>query len=301
MRSRIKVALIVAGLIVAVPTILLLPAHVQVRSVEPPLPTLEQLRSLLHRPDGPVALRYINTSEQPMAGGTLVHSVFLVEWGNGDVLMIDTGMPADAAERFARQLQRLTDAGPPTVHGSVSRLLGGCLSRIKAVGYTHLHRDHTQGTPEFCAARGETVRLVQTRWQATEHNFGTRAGAKIIRDSCLAGSPLDRDITLDIPEFPGLGVIALGGHTPDSTLFALPVGDTLYLLSGDTTNTRTELLKDIPKARLYSYVLVPEHVKRTAMLRRWLASLDAQPDVRVIVSHDLDDIRASGIPEVGSR
>jgi len=295
------VLLALIALIVVVVAALVVPAHLQVRRVEPALPSVEQLRALLHRPDGPVAVRYINTSEQSIAGGTLTHSVFVIEWQNGDAFMIDTGMPRDAAVDFGELLEVLTDAGPPQVHGTVEELLGERLSRVAAVGYTHLHRDHTQGTPGFCAARGARVQLLQTRWQAEEHNFGTRAGAQIVRESCLAPTPLEGDVLLTSASFPGLGIAALGGHTPDSTLFAVPIGDTLYLFAGDITNTRNEMLNDVPKAWLYSHLMVPEHVERTAMLRHWLAKLDAEPDIRVVVSHDLDDIRTSGILPIEAR
>ena len=297
-RITIWVVFGIATLCLFAAAVVLVPAHLQVRRVEPALPTVEQLRALLHRPDGPVAVRYINTSEQPIAGGTLTHSVFVIEWANGDLFMIDTGMPPDVAASFGEFLETLTDAGPARIHGTVEQFLGENVARVQGVGYTHLHRDHTQGTTGFCTARGGTVQLMQTRWQAEEHNFGTRAGAEIVRASCLKPTALEGDLVLGTPRFPGLGLVALGGHTPDSTMFVVPVGDTLYLFAGDITNTRTEMLDDIPKAWLYSTLIVPEHVERTAMLRRWLAKLDAEPDIRVVVSHDLDDIRASGIAAV---
>ena len=34
----------------------------------------------------------------------------------------------------------------------------------------------------------------------------------------------------------------------------------------------------------------------TEELRLWFASLDAEPDITVLVSHDVDDIAASGLP-----
>src|SRR5262245_43560958 len=92
------IVLALVALIVVAGLVLLVPPHLQVRRVEPPLPTLEQMRALLHHPDGPVAVHYMNTSEQRIAGGTLTHSSFFVEWANGDAFLIDMGMPRDVAK-----------------------------------------------------------------------------------------------------------------------------------------------------------------------------------------------------------
>lgn len=97
--------------------------------------------------------------------------------------------------------------------------------------------------------------------------------------------------------FPGLGVVALGGHTPGSTLFVIAVEGRVWLLSGDITNSKADLLSDTGKGFFYSYVLVPEHSARSGMLRSWLGRLDANRDMTVVVSHDLADIASSGMAE----
>lgn len=295
MRTRNKWLLTILALVIVGALAVLVPAHRQVRAVEPALPTLDQLRTLLHQPGGPVALRYLNTSEQATPEGTLTHSVFLIEWPDGSLLIIDTGMPVDAAARFGKILEYAVSAEPAVTHGSVAQLLGERLNRVKAVAYTHLHSDHTQGTTELCKSGKVRPQLLWTRLQATEHNFTTSSGAELLRGSCLQPTPVLADTTLALDGFPGFGVIAVGGHTPDSTAFVIAVGDQLYVLSGDTTNSKAEMRQDLPKSKLYSYVLVPEHIERLAMLRKWFAKLDAAADVTVIVSHDLGDIRASGI------
>jgi glyoxylase-like metal-dependent hydrolase (beta-lactamase superfamily II) len=300
MRTRTKVILGVVAVILLAPIALLLPAHLQVRSVEPTLPSVAQLRALLNQANGPVSIRYVNTSDQQLPVGTLTHSVFLVEWANGDMLMIDTGMSVAAAREFGDRLNSLLGGSPPVVHGTIAQLVGNDVQRVRGVGYTHLHSDHSEGTNEFCAARGTGAQWVRTEFQASEHNFNTKAGARLIAASCLQGDSLHGDGILHSAQFPSVGIVALGGHTPDSTLFAVPVGNTLYLLSGDIVNSKSDLDSDIGKGWVYSYVLVPEHVPRSAMLRRWLKELDAEPDMRVIVSHDLRDIEASGIPRYGA-
>jgi glyoxylase-like metal-dependent hydrolase (beta-lactamase superfamily II) len=301
MRSRIRITLWIAlsliGVLVVAVLVFELPAHWQVRQVEPPLPSLAQLRAL-QRPDGPVAIRYLNTSEQASAAGVATHSVFVVEWANGDLFMIDAGMTEAAAARFGAMLERVLDAQPARVHGTVASLLGAEVRRVQGVGFTHLHSDHTEGMLAFCEARGAGAMLLQTRWQATQHNFSTRGGAELLRESCLQPAPLSAGIVQTSPRFPGLGIIAVGGHTPDSTLFAIALGDRLYLLSGDITNSKAEIDGDLPKPLLYSYLIVPEHVPRMSLLRRWLKDLGSEPNVRVVVSHDLVDVRSSGITPV---
>lgn len=86
---------IVLGLILA--AIALVPPHLQVRSVEPALPGVVDLRALLSVENGPVRTRYVNTSSQVLPQGELAHTVFLVEWANGDLFMIDAGMDRRAA------------------------------------------------------------------------------------------------------------------------------------------------------------------------------------------------------------
>ncbi len=42
---------------------------------------------------------------------------------------------------------------------------------------------------------------------------------------------------------------------------------------------------------------MPENTARTEVLRLWLAGLDANDDMSLVVSHDLADIEASGMAE----
>jgi len=280
---------------------IVVPARVQVRGVEPPLPTEHELRALLAVEDGPTALHYVNTSSQPVGAPSaeriLGHTVFLAEWANGDLFMIDAGMDRAEAIEFGELMQTMGDAGDVEPHGSVAQLLGANVERVAGVAYTHLHIDHSQGTLAFCEARGDGASAYQTPFQAELHNYNTEEGAAIVADSCLATGELEGEPVATANRFPGLGIVALGGHTPGSTLFAIPVDGHLWIFSGDITNSKRDLLEDIPKAWLYSNVLVPEHVERNAALRSWLAALDARSDMTVVVSHDLGDIQAIGLGE----
>lgn len=210
--------------------------------------------------------------------------------------MIDVGMDRAGAEEFARLLETLANADKGEFHGDVAEQLGPAVRDVRGVGFTHLHIDHTQGLGAFCAARGPGAAAYWTRWQAEEHNFNTTEGAAIVCGSCLEARVLEGDGVLPVEGFPGLGAIALGGHTPGSTGFVVAVDGRLFVFSGDITNDKASIHADAGKGFLYSYVLVPENTARTAELRRWLAELDARDDTAVIVSHDAADATASGLP-----
>lgn len=301
MRRLVRGVLLLLGLVLLAIAVFLTPQHVQTRGIEPPLPSADELRALLAAEGGPVAVRWLNTASQVVERGTLGHTVFAAEWADGRLFLIDLAMDRAGADEFAALLQRLMGAGEARFHGDVAAQLGGDVARVRGVGFTHLHIDHVQGIGAFCVARGQGAAAYQTPWQAEEHNFNTRESAGLVRDSCLAPRRLEGEGVIQLQGFPGLGAVALGGHTPGSTLFAVAVDGRLWLFSGDTTNSKAAILEDTGKGFAYSYLMVPENTARTAELRRWLAALDAEPDITVVVSHDLDDVAASGLPEHRAR
>jgi glyoxylase-like metal-dependent hydrolase (beta-lactamase superfamily II) len=286
-------------LLVAVLLGILLSAHLQVRSVEPPLPSEQALRALLEVDNGPVRVGFVTTSAQHTEAGTLSHNSVVVEWGNGNLLIIDVGMDEQAAMAFGRLIKLMRSAGEPTVEGTISGLLGKDIYRVKAVGFTHLHIDHTQGVVNFCAARGEGASALQTVWQRDLHNFNTTEGAELVANSCLRQEIVDGDGLLTFARFPGLALYPLGGHTPGSTLFVVADNGRLLLFSGDITNSKAALLNDQPKEWLYSYLLVPENTGRNAALRAWLRELDRRDDIEVVVSHDRQNMEAVLAPFPG--
>jgi len=122
---------------------------------------------------------------------------------------------------------------------------------------------------------------------------------ELVQKSCLATGKLAEKTVQTIEEFPGLGVIAAGGHTPGSTIFVIAVEGHLWVFAGDITNSKADMLSNTGKGFLYSTFFVPEHTARLEELRLWLAKLDARGDTTVIVSHDIDDIKTSGLAEFG--
>jgi glyoxylase-like metal-dependent hydrolase (beta-lactamase superfamily II) len=272
------------------------PPHLQTRGIAPALPSAEALLALRDAPDGPAHVDFLVVATQASPRGTLGHSVVRVRWQDGRAFLIDAGMDRAGAAEFAELMKTLSGAGDGRFHGDVAEQLGDALAAVRGVGFTHLHIDHTQGVGALCAARGPGAAVYQTRAQAEEHNFNTTESAALVRDSCLEVHVLDGEGLLAVDGFPGLGIVPLGGHTPGSTLFAVAADGHLWLFSGDTTNTKASLVGDVGKGFLYSALLVPENTARTALLRPWLAGLDARDDVTVVVSHDVDDAVASGLP-----
>lgn len=286
------VGIVVLLLLVAV-IIFLLPAHLQVRAVEPPLPTEESLRALLDLDTGPTRVSLLTTSSQRTGSGVLGHNSVVIEWANGEIVLIDAGMDEAAAVEFGELIGSMRgDAEQPEIYGNIAQLLGADIDRVKAVGFTHLHIDHSQGVVNFCAARGEGASLLQTTYQRDLHNFNTTEGAALIASSCLRQNIVEGDGLMQFARFPGLALYPLGGHTPGSTLFAVADGKRLLLFSGDITNSKADISNDQAKAFLYSYLLVPENNQRTAVLRDWLRNLDQQADIEVVVSHDLQNMQS---------
>jgi len=275
-------------------------AHYEIRSIAPPLPTRAELDALASTPGGPVRIRYVNTATQPNPDGSeLVHPGFLLEWADGRALLIDVGMDRPGAVAFGEPMEWLLGADAAQPLGSVGEQMGEDARRIAAVAFTHLHHDHTGGIGELCDAAGRQIVVYQTPWQAEYTNFGSELGAEDVRAvDCVTPERLEIATGgrhYAIPGFDGLFAVAGGGHTPGSTIYLARVGSTFWILAGDVSNAKSNLLGDVPKPLLYSWLIVPEDRERLGVLRRWLAGLDAEPATRVIVSHDGGALRESGM------
>lgn len=296
MKVLAKSALFLIIFVALALAVFLVPQHAQIGAITPPIPTANDLKALENF-DGPTGLYYLNTSEQTLERGSLTHSVFVFEWPDGRLLLVDAGMREAQALEFADLLRTMSGGGALTLHGNVAALLGKEATRVAGIAFTHLHIDHTEGVIALCDAITAAPILLQTSLQREEQNFNTREGAQILSDSCLKPEPLAQGKVWTSSKFPGLGLIPVGGHTPGSTLFAATIEGQLYVLSGDITNTKDAVEADSGKGWVYSNLLVPENTDRTRELRQWLRGLMSRQDTTVVVSHDLDDIRASGIPE----
>lgn len=271
------------------------PARWQIRHIAPELPDWVALDVALDQSGGPVALAYINTASQATSLGELGHPAIVLDWPDGRRFLIDTGMPPDEAQAFGRPME-LLGGGPTTTFGAVGTQLGDAVQSVKGIAFTHLHSDHTAGLPGICAAQAQAATVYQAPLQQQELNYTTDIGMTALDAAVCPRAVLSDAMIKPVPGFPGLVAVSLGGHTPDSTLYAVRVAGKTWIFSGDITNDRRSLLEDIPKPWWYSALVVPENVARTGELRDWLRRMDEQPGVTVLPAHDVAAMAAAGLP-----
>ncbi|MDE0884144.1 MAG: MBL fold metallo-hydrolase [Myxococcota bacterium] len=276
---------------------LLIPAHLQIRRIEPPLPQHSEILAALAGTAGPEQLHFINTASQDIRDEpSMSYPAFLLSWADGRRFMIDTGMEREAARSFGKPLEWLLRAEPMRPYGSVGEQMQAQSIEVQGVALTHMHTDHAGGIRSLCGLRSSPLPVFQRPLQSTERNHTTEAGRTLISESgCADFVELDGGSIAAIPGFPGIVAVAAAGHTPGSTIYFSRVGEQLWIFAGDITNSRAELEDDIPKQFLYSLFIVPEYPERQAALRAWLRDLDAAPETTVVVSHDLAALQGSGI------
>ena len=312
---------ILGALILAVPAVAavgLLLAHVSIRAVAPELPAVEDVLAFARNAsDLPVRLSILNTARQVMPRASVLEAsldpepdteyemafpAFALEWSDGRIFLIDLGMEASNAVEFGTPSERLLGAAPMEPLADVATRLGEARERVAGVAFTHLHTDHTNGALALCAADPAPIPWFATPLQAERSNYTTRPGRALVeRAACLEPRPLEGGPIYAIPGFPGLGVFETGGHTPGSQVFvarvADPVGPRLWIFTGDLVNHIDGVRHNLPKPTLYSLFVVPEDRVRLDLLRRYLAKLVARPGGGLLVSHDLRQLEATGVPE----
>jgi glyoxylase-like metal-dependent hydrolase (beta-lactamase superfamily II) len=229
------------------------------------------------------------------------HPSFLLEWADGRILLIDAGMPRADALAFGKPLEWAVDARPIEALGSTAEQLGEARARVRGVLFTHLHTDHVAGVRELCAGRDDRIVVPMTRAQAENSNYTTRPGRRIVDETaCLEVSALSEDTVQPVPGFPGVAVVAAGGHTPGSQIVLAEVGGgdapRRYAFTGDIVNHTEGIRLDLRKPPLYSLLVVPEDETRLGELRRMLAALERDHGYGLLVAHDQRALESSGVP-----
>lgn len=282
-------------------------AHWKIRSENPPLPDFAALRAMADAADRPVRLRWIKTASQLTPGMDdwdddlrIVHPVFVLEWADGRLLLVDAGMDAAAARRFGRPMELVLGAEPMEIGRSVSEALGAARRRVAGIVFTHLHVDHTEGISLLCEKGDPALSVYMTPAQLERPNHTTRPGLKQVRGaSCVRVVTLpDAGIGL-LPGFPGVGVIRVAGHTPGSQVVVAWVGKPArgYVLAGDVSFEMANIRDDEPKPLAYRLFITPESDEQLGKVRRWLRSLEMEQSFTIIPSHDQGNIEALEIPE----
>ncbi|MCW5890485.1 MAG: MBL fold metallo-hydrolase [bacterium] len=274
-------------------------------------PAAAEVLALDGQDAGPTRIWWINTAHQPMPRAAVLepdrdptpnapyvmsHPSFVLEWADGKLLLVDTGMTAAGAVSFGRPLEWLGDAQPMEPLADVAQRLGGAKSRVAGVVFTHLHTDHTGGLGVLCEGGPAEIPVFMSTPQAERPNYTTRPGLREVHAAtCARVTPIGDSGLLALPGFPGVAVVPAAGHTPGSQVVLAKVGDTRYAFAGDLANALDGITHDVPKPWLYSLLVVPEDTAWLAGQRRWLREL-AQQGVVVLPAHDEGAIAASGVP-----
>jgi hypothetical protein len=243
-------------------------------------PDAAQVVALDGKDAGPTRVWWINSAHQPMprsavleadrdptpdAPYVMAHPSFVLEWADGRLLLVDTGMTPDEAVAFGRPLEWLGGAQPMEPRGD--------------------------GGPA-------EIPVFMNTAQAERPNYTTRPGLRDVNEAACARilNLGDDGGMLPVPGFDGVAVVPAAGHTPGSQVVFAKVGDKRYAFSGDLANALDGIMLDIPKPTLYSLLVVPEDTPWLATQRTWLRGLAKEHGVVVLPAHDQGAIEASGIP-----
>jgi glyoxylase-like metal-dependent hydrolase (beta-lactamase superfamily II) len=291
-------------------------AHLAIRRERATLPPLAAVAAAEAERDAPVRLSVINTASQvvprsgvldssrdprPSEPSVMSFPSFVLEWIDGRMLLIDVGMTRDGAIAFGALTERLGGAGPIAPHTSVAERLGDARQRVQGIIFTHLHTDHTGGIGDLCAGLSHPVRVFMTAAQAERPNYTTRPGLKLVQQaSCAQPEILNGGPLIPVPGFPGVWVIAAGGHTPGSQIIVAyvhaPEGARRFAFVGDIVNNIDGITYNISKPFLYRWLIVPEDNQRLDELRQYLRALRDTYGVALLVSHDQQQLETSGLP-----
>jgi glyoxylase-like metal-dependent hydrolase (beta-lactamase superfamily II) len=294
--------------------------HWSIQLARDPLPMLPDVLALEASSDLPVKLSVIETSQQqtPRAGVIdpagdphkdapflMTHPAFVLEWADGRILLVDTGMTHDGSVKFGVPLEQFFHAGPAIALTSTAAALGDAAARVQGIVFTHLHIDHTDGLRELCPRIGHPVKIFMTARQQEAWTPFTAEGRDLVMHApCGDRVRLGGAALMPLDGFPGVGIVSVGGHTPESTaIFAAVRGadGTLvrWVFTGDVTNTIDGMRGDVSKPLFYRLLIVPEDEERLGELRRWFSALERDDGFRVVVSHDQQHLHELGIPAWG--
>jgi glyoxylase-like metal-dependent hydrolase (beta-lactamase superfamily II) len=319
-RLILRVLMVMGGVVVlagAVVVVSIAWARSTLVRVKGPLPPIDAVAGIPERQAAPMRLSWINTASQfipraalleptgdPDAGAwaRMAFPVFVLEWADGRILLVDAGMDGPGARAFGAPLERLAGADPIAIGTDVAAALGKARERVAGIVFTHLHDDHVQGIESLCRASARPVEALVAAAQADYPNYLTRGSLEALKAiPCVRVVPLPAAPMQDLPGFPGVSLVAVAGHTPGTQLVVARIGrsERPIVLAGDVTNLHAGLEHDLPKPWLYRLLVVPEDDARLGELRRYLRDLEQRYGMTVLVSHDQAWLEASGVPAYG--
>ena len=165
--------------------------------------------------------------------------------------------------------------------------------------------DHVQGIGALCARRGGAeVHVFSTPAQAERRNYTTQPAADLLAAaSCARVVRLPEAPLAPLPGFPGVAVIWAAGHTPDSQIALAAVARAgapprRIAFAGDVVNAVDGARFDVPKPRLYRWLVTPEDDARLGAVRRFLGRLE-RAGFELAPAHDLLHLRSLGLEDAG--
>ncbi len=316
----LRAVVVLVLLVVAGVTGALVWMHMEVEAEHAPLPVVTELLAQASLPELPVKVSVIETAQQvtprkavidpgtdpnPQAPYVMTHPAFVLEWADGHLLLVDVGMTRAGAIKFGGPLQQAFGAAAIEPLTSTAVALGDALDRVKGIVFTHLHIDHVDGVRDLCTRLKHPVKVFTTPPQLDTWTFFTAEGKDLVQHSgCTEPVRIGGAALMPLEGFPGVAVIAAGGHTPGSQAIVASVRQPdgtvkQYVFAGDITNTIDGIRKDVSKPLFYRLVIVPEDDDRLGELRRYLRAIETDHAFTIVVSHDQNYLRTLGIPAWG--
>jgi glyoxylase-like metal-dependent hydrolase (beta-lactamase superfamily II) len=256
---------------------------------------------VFRRGDSP--LRFARALLPPWETVDLACLAFVVRHPTAGVLLVDTGLHADAISDLRRDygapmsllFRRLKPAREP--FDEQLRALGVEPDEVERVVMTHLHVDHTSGMRLLPAARFVCARKEWTA--ATARGAAARGyvGHHLPTEERLELLDFDRDgepfghfrRTIDLLGDGSVRLVSTRGHTAGHMSVLLSVaGGRRVLLVGDAAYT----VRSIEQQILPLITVREDHYRQT--LRELKAFADAEPEARLVPSHDPDAWREPG-------
>ena len=295
--------------------------HLDIEKYHAPLPLVADVLALEQANDLPVKVSVIETARQvmPRAGVldpahdprpaepyVMTHPSFVLEWADGRLLLVDVGMTKQGAVEFGEPIERFFHGQPVEPLAPVATALGAAAARVQGMVFTHLHTDHVGAISEVCARIGHPTKVFQTEAQQDSWTVFTATGKRALDESgCAQRVRLAPTALMPLEGFPGVAVVAVGGHTPGSQAIIAavrPPGGAVrrFVFSGDVTNTIDGIREDVAKPLFYRLVVVPEDDDRLGEVRRYLRSLEKSFGFAIAVAHDQRNLATLGIPAWGS-
>jgi glyoxylase-like metal-dependent hydrolase (beta-lactamase superfamily II) len=228
---------------------------------------------------------------------------YLVEHPQQGFLLLDTGLHPSFAEQasgnFGLLLGTLVKTRTEKGWDIVSQLknMGISPDQVRYVILSHLHLDHPSSLPLLRENRGLTVFADEDELNQAKKPFSRFKGYIYAHLKGLNIQPLQYKLVLSpfeqVADFFGDGslfVIRTPGHSPGHVSVLLNASAGPILLTFDAAHRQANLDDELPP--------IGEYAEALASVRRLNQLIEQYPDMRVIYSHDPDQLsKLKRLPE----